>query len=453
MATTTVPGKLERPDQNVVRARAGARERTKVPSVSQGKAVVVHSGARDAYQVARALDERGLLECLVTDLYWPADRPWAARLFHLLPASLRTQLLQRTEPALRSRHVHPLTLRGIATLLPDKLRRVPFAWRRGMMRQTDAALGAYAGRRARRTGATLLSYSYYGYHAFAQTTAPGMLFQLHPHPASMRRILRAELAAHPDCAQSLGKEWELALPEQDFTRLVEEPQLAAHILAASSFTRDTLVENGTPADRITVVPYGVDCARFSPSPHPRQADKILRLLFVGRINQRKGIKYLLEALRLLDRRDVHLSVCGRVVDSLDLFKPFAGQVDVQPDVTHEALVAAYRQADLFVFPSVAEGFGQVLLEALACGLPILSTTHTAAPDLIDDGLEGWIVPPARPDLLAERIAWACSHREELATMRSLARSRAEEFTWARFRQGIAAAFSEFAARQQEARRV
>ncbi len=139
---------------------------------------------------------------------------------------------------------------------------------------------------------------------------------------------------------------------------------------------------------------------------------------------------------------------GRAMsDSLDLFRPFAGQVGIQPDVTHEALVAAYREADLFVFPSVAEGFGQVLLEELACGLPILSTTHTAAPDLIGDGLEGWIVPPARPDLLAERIAWTCTHRDELATMRSLARSRAEEFTWSRFREGIATAFSEFVARQ------
>jgi glycosyltransferase involved in cell wall biosynthesis len=413
--------------------------------VRSGKAVVVHSGARDAYQVARALDEAGRLECLVTDLYWPADRPWTAHLLRLLPEPFRTQLQQRSEPALCSPHVRPLTGRGLLTLLLDKLPKVPFAWRRGMMRHNDAALGQYAGRRAMHTGATLLSYSYYGYHAFAQTTYPGILFQLHPHPASMRRILKAELAAHPECSQSLSKEWELSLPEEDFNRLVEEPRMAAHILVASSFTRDTLVEHGTPSHAITVIPYGVDCARFSPSPEPRRTGATLRLLFVGRINQRKGIRYLLEALQLLGRPDVHLVVCGRVVDDLEIFKPFASQVEIRPDVNQSELLAAYREADLFVFPSVAEGFGQVLLESLACGLPVLSTTHTAAPDLIEDMVQGWIVAPARPDLLAERIAWACIHRRELEQMRAAARARAEEFTWQRFRRGVVASFERFLA--------
>ena len=153
-------------------APRGGRQR------SAAKAVVVHSGARDGYQVALALDQAGQLASLVTDLYWPADRPWARRLLPLLPASLRAQLLQRTAPGLNARHVRPLTLRGLATLVLDKLPRAPFGWRRSLMRQTDAALGRAAGRRARQTGATLVSYSYYGYHAFAESRAPG-----HPLPA------------------------------------------------------------------------------------------------------------------------------------------------------------------------------------------------------------------------------------------------------------------------------
>ncbi len=445
MATRTLtdaPGHAE-PAPPGGRSPARARQPDAAPRMGRGKAVVVHSGARDAYQVARALDEAGRLECLVTDLYWPGDRPWAVRLLRLLPASVATQLRQRTEPALHSARVRALTLRGALTLLLDKLPHVPFAWRCRRMRANDAALGASAGRRARRSGATLVSYSYYGYHAFEQAGRPGILFQLHPHPASMRSILKAELAAHPECAESLGKEWELALPEQDYRRLVAEPAMAAHTLVASSFTRDTLIEHGTPAHTITVIPYGVDCARFTPSNQPRRPDPKLRLLFVGRINQRKGIQYLLDALRLLDNPEIHLSVCGRVVDSLEIFKPFAGQVQIHPDVSHAELLAAYRDADLFVFPSIAEGFGQVLLEALACGLPVLSTTRTAAPDLIDEGVEGWVVAPGRADLLAERIAWACTHRTEVARMRTAARQRAEQFPWQRFREGVVASFDTF----------
>jgi glycosyltransferase involved in cell wall biosynthesis len=99
---------------------------------------------------------------------------------------------------------------------------------------------------------------------------------------------------------------------------------------------------------------------------------------------------------------------------------------------------------------VAEGFGQVLLEALACGLPILSTTNTAAPDLIDDGIQGFVVEPKRPDLLAQRITWAFENPEQLAEMREAARRRAEQFTWARFRSGVVDAVTRFQAQHSQA---
>jgi len=225
--------------------------------------------------------------------------------------------------------------------------------------------------------------------------------------------------------------------------------MASHLMVASSFTKQTLVENGTDPSEVRVIPYGVDTQRFTPDATRRgPSGSKLQLLFVGRINQRKGIKYLLEALRLLHSDEVHLTVCGRVVDGLELFRSFAGQVDVRPSVSAAELVAAYQSADLFVFPSVAEGFGQVLLESLACGLPLLSTTRTAAPDIIADGVQGFVVEPCRPDLIAARIDWALTHRAEVAEMGRRARLQAEQFTWQRFRSGIVDAVNDFAASDQ-----
>ena len=145
------------------------------------------------------------------------------------------------------------------------------------------------------------------------------------------------------------------------------------------------------------MPYGVDLEHYRPAERSTHRDSAgpLELLFVGRINQRKGLTYLLDALRLLNTDQLRLTICGRVVDDLSLFKSFGSQIQIRPSVSAEELVRAYQSADLFVFPSVAEGFGQVLLESLASGLPILSTTHTAAPDLIDSGVEGFIVEPRR----------------------------------------------------------
>ncbi len=407
------------------------------------RAVVVHAGARDAYQLSLALSEAGLLEALVTDLFWTGDRPWVRTLERLLPKKAVQMLRQRSARGLPAAKVEMAVWSGLRTLAFEKISSVPAPLRRRAQRAADATLGRMAGRLAQQRGAALVSYSYYGFDAFQHYPRPAMLFQLHPHPATMRRILSEELAAHPDCAESLEQEWELALEPRDFDHLVRETTMAARFLVASSFTRDSLVENGASASAITVIPYGVDLERFRKEINAPSTSGRLKLLFVGRINQRKGIKYLLEALRLLDTRQVELTVCGRVLDDLALFRPFADRVKIRPSVTAEELVAAYQAADLFVFPSVAEGFAQVLLESLACGLPILSTTHTAAPDLIEDGEQGFIVEPRRPDLLVERIIWAADHREELARMRVAARARAETFTWERYRRKTALAVRTF----------
>ncbi len=421
--------------------------RSKLPDSGrdQQKLVVVQSGARDAYQVARALSDAGMLERLVTDLYWPAQLPSARKVGNLLPTSVRTLLEQRNNPHLPPGLIKLCLGTGLLSLLLEKLPGIPASARRRAMRLSDRTLGRTAGRLANRSSAGLVSYSYYGYDAFREYRRGGTLFQLHPHPASMRQILTDELRDHPDCAPSLQAEWELALPEADFRRLVDETRLARRFLVASTFTRDTLIENGADPGSIRVIPYGVDLDRFSPGPAFDQAPHSqtpLRLLFVGRINQRKGIKYLLETMRLLGDKDVHLTVCGRVVDGLELFRDCGDRVRVRPSVSAGDLVEAYRSSDLFVFPSVAEGFGQVLLESLSSGLPILSTTRTAAPDLIDDGVQGFIVDPRRPDLLADRIRWAISHRTELASMRRAARARAEQFTWERFRAGVVSAMTQ-----------
>ena len=420
---------------------------------SARKVVVVHSGARDRYQVASALAQAGLLQCLVTDFFWSEHtslRRWLAR---RLPGNIVSLLRQRSAPGLSPALVKTCLTAGIAGFLLDKARFVPYNVRRWLTRRSDATLGRIAGRTAKNLGAEVLSYSYYGFAAFKEASRAGMLFQMHPHPETMRTLLQEEIAAHPDCAASLQQEWELNLPPEDFNRLVTETTMPVRSLAASSFTRQSLIDHGVPASSIRVVPYGIDLETFRPDARSlRSVEGPLKLLFVGRMNQRKGIKYLLQALALLPDADLQLTVCGRVMDGLDLFQSAGSRVRVTPSVSTKALTEAYKQADLFILPSIAEGFGQVLLEALASGLPVLATTHTAAPDLIRDGREGFIVEPRRPDQIAERIQWALNHRQELLQMRFAARSCAERFPWARFHDGVTQSVREFLSSVQSGER-
>ena len=404
----------------------------------------MHRGARDAYQVARALREAGLLETLVTDLYWPADRAWARGFERIAPRKASAALRCRHADSLPSASVESRWMSGLGSLMAHKARYLPFAWQRGAIRWCDRDLGREAGRIAARKGAALLSYSYYAHSAFSShvTDHPRILFQLHPHPLSVRSILQQERQLHPDCASSLDTEWELALPEPDFLRLVEEVSMAQHWIVASQFTKKTLVDAGIPAERIVVVPYGIELSSFSCKAEAGWPGGPLRLLFVGTLGQRKGIKYLLQALELLPKGSVQLTVCGRPVDDLAIFRESGLPVQLYPSIGAQGLRDAYRAADVFVFPSLAEGFGQVLLEAMASGLPIIATTRTAAPDLVEHGREGYIVSPGSASELATKIEEFLREPSRIPTMGAAARRRAEHFSWLRFRQGVAAFVSE-----------
>jgi glycosyltransferase involved in cell wall biosynthesis len=401
--------------------------------------VVVHRGARDHYQVARALQESGSLETLVTDLYWPGRAWWARAAGQLLPSSARRRLAARTEPALDTGKVRTCGVSGAISQAASMLSGLPSSLQQRLVRWNDHTLGKKAQQVAARRGAAIVSYSYYAYSAFQDAPAhvPRILFQVHPHPASVRTILKKELEEHPECRTSLLKEWELGLPDIDYLRLVQETQSAQAWIVASSFTKSTLVDHGIPAAKISVVPYGVDLDWFTPARGPRQRSGPLRVLFVGTINQRKGIRYLVDALERMDPAQVHLTVCGRVVDDLSVLRSSRATIEIRPNVSAEELRQQYRAADVFVLPSLAEGFGHVLLESLACGTPVITTTRSAGPDLIRDGLEGIVIRPGDSTALAATLQWCLDSRGELRAMRPLARERAEIFTWAAFRSRVA----------------
>jgi glycosyltransferase involved in cell wall biosynthesis len=105
------------------------------------------------------------------------------------------------------------------------------------------------------------------------------------------------------------------------------------------------------------------------------------------------------------------------------------------------VLAEMSMHDVFVFPSLFEGFGLVLLEAMAMGLPIITTPHTAGPDLITDGAEGFIVPIRSSDGIAEKLDLLRREPARRAAMSESARARARKFTWEQYGHSLAASVS------------
>jgi glycosyltransferase involved in cell wall biosynthesis len=158
----------------------------------------------------------------------------------------------------------------------------------------------------------------------------------------------------------------------------------------------------------------------------------LRLLFVGQIGQRKGISYLLEAARRTAAQGDSLTLVGQIQGSGRALVPYRDGFRHVPHVPRVELREIYRQADVFVFPTLVEGMGIVVLEAMASGLPVI-TTPNGPGDIVRDGVDGFLVPPRDVDAIVERLERLRADPQLRQEMARNARIRAQEFTWDAYR--------------------
>lgn len=256
-----------------------------------------------------------------------------------------------------------------------------------------------------------------------QIGKPYFLDQSTSHPLANQSIMEGVARRFPDWRQNI----EMRLPALLASEM-QEYDLATKIVAASSFSRETLVSQGVPSDKIVLNPYGVDLNLFHP-PLTSRRRQSLRFLFLGSLSARKGVPLLLEAWKTLNLKDSELWLTGPVSkQDRALIPPMKG-LKVLGKLPHKELPDLLRTCDVLVFPSYSEGFGLVLLEALASGMPIITTEATAGPDLIRDGVEGRLVTSGDADALSAAMHDLAKDYDKLEGMALAARRCAERFSW------------------------
>jgi glycosyltransferase involved in cell wall biosynthesis len=224
-----------------------------------------------------------------------------------------------------------------------------------------------------------------------------LLFQAIGHLKSGLRVLEEERRLNPEFAHvSLGD-----TSEAWIARNTREAVLADRIVVPSAYVRDTLVEHGRDPGTIDLLPYPIDTVRFTPAPTQRLGRSV-RALFVGQVGMRKGVKYILEAAKSLGRHDLQIGLVGGLVDGTEWLRPYLGRYRHMANVPHAEMPAIFRDADIFVFPSLHEGSAMAVNEALASGLPAIVTPNAGA--ILRDGVEGFVVPVRDVDTLADRMA-------------------------------------------------
>jgi len=251
------------------------------------------------------------------------------------------------------------------------------------------------------------------------------------HIRFMRRLLEAEYAKYdvpfPACR------------EDQACREARELEECDAILTCSEFARRTMVAEGLSESNIFVVPYGVDTEAFRPEP---KRDRVFRVVFAGLICLRKGVQYLLEAWHKLRLRNAELVLQGHVLDdAADVIRYFGQRCpfSTRPH-TEDAreLRDLYNSASVCVFPSVEDGFGMVVTEAMACNRPVVITETMGASDLVVSGIDGFVIPPCNADAIKEVLAHLHAHPD--SDVGSSGRERVRRLTWDRYRAELLSAY-------------
>jgi glycosyltransferase involved in cell wall biosynthesis len=243
-----------------------------------------------------------------------------------------------------------------------------------------------------------------------------------PHWAALERVWREESARWPG---AMGETPPLE-PEWKKRRKDTELALATTISVASVFTADSLRAAGARVP-LVVTPYGFPvqeiAAKERPPPGP------FTVLAAGTQDLRKGTPWLLEAWRCAALRDARLRLVGPMRLTPTFLARYAGLFEHVPHVPRARLTAEYQAADLLAFPTLGDGFGLVIQEAMCAATPVLTTRCGGGPECITDGRDGWIAPERDLDALVARLREAAADRDRLAAMGRAARARAERWTW------------------------
>lgn len=235
------------------------------------------------------------------------------------------------------------------------------------------------------------------------------------HMLYQQKILTEEFAR-------LGMRFSRTHPKAIEQEIAEYHEAEA-IAVPSSFSRRTFLAEGVPDEKLIMAPYGADLSIFRPLP---KEDQKFRVIFCGALSIRKGLHYLLQAFSELRLPGAELWLVGSVTEEI---RPFLERYRRTDIVVHgpkprSQLPWFYSQGTIFCLPSIEEGMAMVLLQAKACGLPLICTTNSGGEDIVREGVDGFVIPIRDVDAIKEKILWAYDHRSPCSEMGRGARENA-----------------------------
>lgn len=384
--------------------KVGSQKVTKVAGAM--RVVTSCSGRFHIFNQARELARHGLLHRLITDYprWYPARYGIPReRVMPLLGTGLLSQGLRRISSHLSdtlqhsmSNALHNLFSRRLASVLPA---------------DADFFIG-------------LSSFCLEALERSREQGIPCAVDHGSLHQAEERKLILEEGARWGVLPADISTDWVIEKETAEFGK-------ADHVFALSTVARDSLVLHGVPVERIFVNPCGVDISAFCPDRHE---DEVFRVIQVAGVRLGKGTLDLLDAFSRARIPGAELWHVGggletsRLTDLIERLR-IPGVRFIKP-VPQNRLREFYVNSSVFVLASVADGFGMVVPQAMACGLPVIVTENVGASDLVIDGYNGFIVPIRAPEVIAERLRVLHDHPDIAREMGKRARETVlNGYTW------------------------
>lgn len=398
------------------------------------KVIVAHPSKQHSLQTATALKKNGMLFKYITSVY-DKKRSFTHIFKGFLSSKNQKKASGRKSNELEDDEV--LILCELSGLLMLIIRRIPFlrsklyqkmfVWRR---RKFGAAVAKLA---MKNEVDAVIMYDSTAVECFAilKKQAP-QIIRILDVSISHRKFMKMNFMR--DMEQTHDKhlmlEEAILWNESYMKDYIQEVIDSDAFFAPSQVVKRSLMYVGANETSIKIIPYGVDINKFK-YVHKQKHVLPLKLLFVGQVNYRKGIHHLLKVIRQFKSSEVTVSLAGEYDKRSELYLQYKDYENINflGFVTRDVLAEHYQNSDMFIFPTLGEGYGLVVLEALSTGTPVITSDLAGGNDAITDGENGFVFKAGDDEELKEVIQYMIDHIDSIPDMSTKARESVKELSW------------------------
>lgn len=399
------------------------------------KIIVAHPGKQHSFKLASALKKEGVLFKYITTVYNKETSFFMKLTKKILGSDNLNRANKRRCEDLDDNEVKQFyEFSGLLLLFLLRIdrKRIIYNWYSRILSNKFGSMVAYFAIKNNVDAVILYDTNASACFKILKDKAPNIIRIMDVSAADrlyMKRIYEEEMKRNNKYSKELYDERKF-LWENDLSFLKEETDYSQYFLVPSNFVKKSLEYNGVDNKKIRICPYG---SNFNATSRKiARKDDILKILYVGSVKQMKGLSYLLEALDTINSGEVSLTIVGDYASNSLLVKEYKNKYNFIGKVGHEDVKKYLNSSDIFVFPSLGDGFGLSILEAMSYGLPVVCTTNTGASDVVVNGKNGFVVPTSDAQAIKEKIDWFCNNKDMIHIMGEEARKTALVYDWERY---------------------